>query len=834
MLASLHGSKGDEAMRAIRWGRTIGLTALVSAGVPVAAQQAATASTSGMLLAVKATPADGRILVTLPAADADGASGRFIYATSLRTGIGSANLRLDRGMLGPEHIVAFRRIGKKVAVTFENHQFRATGDAGVAAGGRTSFPTSIMAMLDIVSAEPGGGVTVDIAPFLTRDTLGIADSLNASWAMAGAGGGSAAGKGFHLVDGLSAADAASVKVFPDNIEVDALQTYQTDTPGREVERIAAEPRQIGFTVHHSFIRLPAPGFVSRNFDIRSAAGGNQYYDFGTPLGEDVVQQFANRFRLEKVDPAAARSRVKKPIVFYIDRAAPEPIRTALLEGVNYWATAFDKAGLIDAFRAELLPVGADPLDVRYSMVNWSNRLTRGWSYGGGIVDPRTGEIIKGNVVIGALRVRQDMTIFEGLVGTAANNSGGGNDPVKVSLDRIRQLGAHEVGHAIGFMHNFAGSTQGRTTVMDYPGPRIKLTDGRIDLSEAYAPGGGVWDDFTVDWLYADAAPGTDPDVEARTKALAIQAKGVRFITDIDGRASDTPSPWGSMWDDGPDPVASLNHMMAVRRVAIARFGPGVLRNGEALSDLRRKFVPVWLLHRYDIDAVGKLIGGIDYAYAVAGDNHPPATPVAAATQDAAIAAMLATLSTDVLTVPAALVMPLSSPMNGGSDVQFDQEVFRNAGAAAFDPLVAADVAAQITLDSLLAPARLARVFEQHRREPGMPGVDTLLDRLVAATVDTRGDAVGRRIAYRTIMTMAETARDDATSPDVAALLGDRLHAIATRFGKAGSGDDGAWSRHLAMLLTDEEKLTRELSKRQAVPAIPPGMPIGGDTGWFGD
>ncbi|MEG8053682.1 zinc-dependent metalloprotease [Sphingomonas aerolata] len=624
-------------MRGIIWGTTVGLLAAASGGGPVAAQQVARAATQAALLPVRAMPAEGRILVTLPAADADGASGRFLYATSLRTGIGSANLRLDRGMLGPEHIVAFRRIGKKVAVTFENHQFRATGDAGVAAGGRTSFPTSIMAMLDIVATEADGGVTVDIAPFLTRDTVGIAESLNASWAMAGAGGGSAAGKGFRLVDALSVADAGSVKVFPDNIEVDALQTYQTDTPGREVERIAGEPRQIGFTVHHSFVRLPAPGFVSRKFDIRSAAGGNQYYDYGTPLGEDVVQQFANRFRLEKVDPAAARSRVKKPIIFYIDRAAPEPIRTALLEGVNYWATAFDKAGLIDAFRAEILPAGADPLDVRYSMVNWSNRLTRGWSYGGGIVDPRTGEIIKGNVVIGALRVRQDMAIFEGLVGAAQTNSGSGNDPVRASLDGIRQLGAHEVGHAIGFMHNFAGSTQDRTTVMDYPGPRIKLTDGRIDLSDAYAKG-GVWDDFTVDWLYADAAPGTNPDVAARAKALAIQAKGVRFITDIDGRASDTPSPWGSMWDDGPDPVASLNHMMAVRRIAIAQFGPGVLRSGEALSDLRRKFVPVWLLHRYDIDAVGKLVGGIDYAYAVAGDNHPAAAPVAAATQDAALAA----------------------------------------------------------------------------------------------------------------------------------------------------------------------------------------------------
>lgn len=806
-------------MNRVRWLGTVGAVWLAAMAGPVTAQTAT-------LLPVKPVPPEGRILVTLPAPDADGLSGRFLYATSLRSGLGSADLRLDRGMLGPEQIVAFRRVGRKVAVTFENHQFRASGDAGVQAGGRTSFPASIVAMLDIVTAEPGGALTIDLAPFLTRDTVGIADALNT--------GGANGGRGFRLVEALSAADPASVRAFPDNIEIDALQTYQSDTPGREVGRIAPDPRAIGFTVHHSFIRLPAPGFVSRRFDIRSGGGGNQYYDYGTPLGQDVVQRFANRFRLEKVDPAAARSRVKKPIVFYIDRAAPEPIRTALKDGVNYWAAAFDKAGLIDAFRAEILPEGADPLDIRYNMVNWSNRLTRGWSYGGGISDPRTGEIVKGNVVIGALRVRQDMTIFEGLVGAAESNSGGANDPVRVSLARIRQLGAHEVGHAIGFMHNFAGSTQGRTTVMDYPGPRIKLTGGRIDLSDAYAPGGGAWDDFTVDWLYADPAPGIDPDAAAATKALAVQAKGVRFITDIDGRAVDTPSPWGSMWDDGPDPVASLQHMLAVRRLAIGQFGPRVLRPGEALSDLRRKFVPVWLLHRYDVDAVGKLVGGIDYAYAVAGDNHPLPAPVPAATQLAAIDALLATLSAEALTVPAALVMPLSSPVNGSGDVQFDQEVFRNAGAAAFDPLVAADVAAQIPLDSLLAPARLARLYEQHRRDPKLPGVEMLLDRLVTATVGARADAVGRRIAYRTILTIAEAAQDEAISPDVAALLGDRLRIIGATLGKGGAGEDGAWSRHVAALLADDDWLTRELAKRQKVPAIPPGMPIGGDSGWFGD
>lgn len=773
------------------------------------------------LLPVKAERSDGRILFTLPAPDRDGVAGRFIYANALRSGIGSANLRLDRGMVGPEQILAFRRIGKKIAVTFENLRFRATGDAGVQAGARTSFPFSVVAMLDVVATAADGAVTVDIAPFLTRDLLGIADALNEG------------GKGFRLVDALSATDPASVKVFPDNIEVDALQTYQSDTPGREIERIAVAPKQIGFIVHHSFVRLPAPGFQMRKFDTRSGASGEQYYDYGTPLGEDVVQQLANHFRIEKVDPAAPRSRVKKPIVFYIDRAAPEPIRTALLEGVNYWQAAFERAGLIQAFRAEILPEGADPLDIRYNMVNWSNRLTRGWSYGGGIVDPRTGEIIKGNVVIGALRVRQNMIVFEGLVGTAENNSGSANDPVRVSLDRIRQLGAHEVGHALGFMHNFAASIQNRASVMDYPGPRMRLVNGKIDLSDAYARSVGAWDDFTVDWLYGQPAPGVDPDVAARDKAMAVQAKGLRFVTDIDGRSPDTPSPWGSMWDDGPDPVASLRQIMAVRKVALANFGSGVLRPNEALANLRRKFVPVWLLHRYNVDAVGKLVGGIDSDYTVRGDNHPAASPVPAAAQITAIDALMTTLSSETLSVPDRLVMPLSAAINGRGDAQFDQEVFRNAGSFAFDPLVAADVAAQLTLDSLLAPARLARLFEQHRRDPAMPGVELLLDRVQSATIGARRDPVGRRIAHRAVMTIARSAKDVTTSPDVAAILEDRLARLATSLDAGGSGEDGIWGRHIAKLIKDKDLLQRELDKRPAAPAIPPGMPIG-DTGWFDD
>jgi hypothetical protein len=772
------------------------------------------------LFGTTARPEEGAVHFTLAQPDQEGSSGCYIYASSLRSGLGSPNIRLDRGMLGDEQLLCFRRMGDKVAAVFENPRFRATGDADTDRGARESFPFTVASMLPVVATTRGGGIVVNMAPFLSNDVIGIAAALNQD------------GKGYRAAPQLSAVDTASLKAFPDNVEIDAVQTFTSNTPGREVSTLAPDPRQVSFTVHHSFIRLPEAGFVPRLADPRAPVSGPLLYDYGAPLGEPVAIQLAARFRLEKTDPAAERSTVKKPIVFYIDPAAPEPVRTALLEGVNYWARSFERAGFIDAFRAEMLPPGADPLDVRYSMVNWANRLTRGWSYGGGIRDPRTGEIIKGNVVIGALRVRQDIAIFEALAGTAENNTGSGNDPVRVSLDRIRQLGAHEVGHALGFMHNFAGSTQDRTTVMDYPGPRMKITDGRIDLSDAYATDGGAWDDFSVDWLYADPAPGGDPEAHAREKALAAKTAGLRFIADIDGRDPSLPSPIGSMWDDGPEPLAALANTLAVRDLGLAGFGDQVLLPKEPLANLRRKFVPVWLLHRYDVDAVGKLIGGLDYEYAVRGDNHPVPAPFAAATQRQAIDALIGTLSSSRLTVLDRLVPLLSVPTTGDRDPQFTNEVFQNAGAAAFDPLVAADVAAQLPLDSLLAPARLTRLFEQHRRDPSMPGAADLVEALDRQVISVRPDAVARRIAYRAIMTIAAVQRDPATSPNVAAILAGRLDSIGKRLASGGSGEDGAWASYVAGLLQDEQRLLPMLEQRERVPDIPPGMPIGGDTGWF--
>lgn len=795
-----------------RYGTVFALGLLVSvAAMPAMAQSAAPAAT---LLPVAGK--DGKVLLTLPAPAADGTMGRYLYATTLRTGLGSAPLGLDRASFGPTQLLVFRRIGNRIAIQFESGRFRATGaPAAEQAAARDSFANSTVWMGDIASTNPDGGVTIDISGFLSRDLIGIAGALERGGA-----------KGFRQVDSLSAADPGSIKAFPDNIEIDALLTFASDTPGDEVENIAPDPHRISFILHHSFVRLPGPGYVPRRFDPRAGGFASQAVDFAAPLGHDVVYDVVNRFRLEKIDPAAPRSRVRKPIVFYIDRAAPEPIRSALVEGVNWWAEAFDKAGYIDAFHAEVLPEGVDPMDVRYNVVNWVNRATRGWSYGQVIADPRTGEIVKGSVLLGSLRVRQDMLIYESLVGADKVGTGGPNDPVQVALARIRQLGAHEVGHALGLVHNFAGSTQGRASVMDYPAPRITLVDGKPDLSDAYGTGIGKWDEFAIDWAY-----GGDSDAAARAKADAMVASGARFVSDGDSRAADSAQPWGSLWDDGADPVAELNRMLGVRAAALANFGTAALRSGEPLADLRRKFVPVWLLHRYQVEAAAKLVGGVDFTYAVKGDPRPGGDPVPAAQQLAALDALLAGLTPAALTVPPALLPLLSAADSGNDNRQYDIEVMDTAGSSVFDPLVAADTASVVVLGPLLAPKRLTRLQIQHMADPALPGVEMLLDRLQATVLARRDTVLGRRIAYRTLMMLAQVWLSPASDPEVAATIGARLSSIARSLDQGG----GAWGKSIGALLRDRTVLGQELAKQAKPPALPPGMPIGGaSSGWLDD
>ncbi len=808
-------------MRHIRLG-----TLLLALSVPLAPlgaqvgpkEVAAPAGESG-LVSVRTDPAEGRILLTLPRPAEDGIALRLLYSTALKTGLGSAPLVLDRGRTGNTQLLAFRRIGGKIAVQFENPRFRAGGgDSAQHKAVASDFGISTVWLTDIAETLGDGRLVIDIAPFLALDTLGIAASLNQDQDNFGIGtSASIAGKGFKLEDKRSLADPASVRLFPDNLEIDAVQTYVSDKPGAEIENIVPDPQKVTLTVHHSFVRLPEPGFVARRFDPRLGGFSTQVVDFSAPLGAPVVYDLANRFRLEKIDPAAPRSRVKKPIIFYLDRNTPEPIRSALLEGIGWWGDAFDKAGFIDGFRVEMLPEGADPLDVRYNMVNWVDRATRGWAYGQQIADPRTGEIVKGMVVLGSLRARQDIQIFQALVGAGQLGTGGPNDPVQVALDRLRQLGAHEVGHTLGFAHNFAASTQDRASVMDYPPPRIGLVDGKPDLSDAYAEGIGSWDVATARWLYADADERETAEAAAR----------YRYVQDDNARAADTAYAWGGLWDDGADPVAELNRLMDVRAAALSGFGLGALSPGEPVSNLRRRFVPLWLLHRYQLVAAAKQIGGVDFVYALNGGGREVAEPVAADRQRAALDAALATLRPQALRVPSALVPLLSAAQNGSSDRQYETEVFATAGGPVFDPLVAADAAAQLTVQTLLAPRRLARLVVQQQGDASALGVGELLDRLTGAVLSSTEDDLGRRIAYRTLATMAQVARRPDASPEVAAALEQKLIDVAgTLARRKARGAERAWALSLSRRLLDPEQREQLAAALPRTVSVPPGDPIG--------
>lgn len=764
----------------------------------------------------------------------------LLYQISLPAGIGSNPIGLDRGQLGGTYVVSFERVGPKVLMIQPNYRYRAlSDDEAERRAVADSFAKSVIWGFKVEAAE-GNKVLVDATALLLRDAHGVAERMR----------GARQGN-FRFDESRSAFYLPRTKGFPKNTEVETVITLAGEDPGGLLRGVAPTAQSVTVRQHHSFVELPDLNYKPRQYDPRVSAMAMMFYDYASPFNEPIEKRWIRRHRLQK----NAAGEVVKPIVYYVDNGVPEPIRSALVEGASWWAQAFEAAGFKNAYRVEVLPADADPMDVRYNMINWVHRSTRGWSYGSAVTDPRTGEIIKGNVSLGSLRIRQDVMLGTGMIPLtaamgdverqceagdspeldylAATSADPATDSTTMALARIRQLSAHEVGHTLGFSHNFAASSYNRGSVMDYPAPWVEIKNGKLDLSNAYAVGIGEFDKFSVRFAYEQFPAGADEKAELEKIIQKGLADGMLFIDDGDARGVGTAHPLASVWDNGADAIATLRHEMEVRRIGLKDFGLRSISAGQPLSALEAKLLPLYLHHRYQLIAASKSLGGLYFTYAVktaAGPSPAKFREVVSATrQREALKALLDTLKVEELALPQNildLIPPVATGYEGGT-----AEYFSRRSDPAFDPLAAATISADLTLIALLDPNRAARLIQFHGENPANPDLKEVIDAVIAATwkaaapANAYHRAIQRSVQSVTVQKLMALASDESASPLVRAEASAGLRSLNALLKATASTD-----AHRRAAQEDIERfLTRPDAVRQPsrpLPA-PPGDPIGG-------
>ena len=744
----------------------------------------------------------------------------FLAVSYLSRGMGSNDVGLDRGKIGAQKVVSFFRSGNKVLLIQPNLDYRAdTEDSLEVRAVSESFATSVIWGFTAL-AEEAGKVLIDITGFLLSDQNHISEVLKYN------------GQGSYRVDdSRSAMNMDRTKNFPGNTEFDVLLTYSGENTGRFVREVVPSPEHVTLGQHISLVRLPdLAEYQPRIFLPESGFMSLQYMDLARPLGQSLTKRFIYRHKMEKKDPSAAISEAVEPIVYYLDPGTPEPMRSALLEGAAWWSEAFEAIGYKDAYQVKLLPPDADPLDIRYNVIQWVHRSTRGWSYGSSITDPRTGQILKGHVSLGSQRVRQDYLIAEALLSPYETGRTIPGDMQEMALARLRQLSAHEVGHTLGFQHNYIASADALSSVMDYPHPLVTLKDDSLSLEDAYDTGIGEWDKVFVAYGYQDFPDNLDEEESLEAILEKARADGLRFLSDRDARGEGSAHPYTHLWDNAPNAVAELERMITIRRHLLEKFSEKNIREGKPYSELERVLVPAYMFHRYQLEAATKTLGGMHYNYALRGEELK-LEMVSPADQLACLDAILKTIEADFLAIPEEILDILPPKPLG---YQRDREHFKSRTGITFDPLAAVESAADQTLSLLFNTMRATRIVEHHARDAEQPGLQDILDRIIDASwhiiyVDPYLAEIQREVNYLVLHHMMMLASDKSALEQVRAITSYKLDELEKwiKSQMAYSWDIGQ-EAHFKYTLKQISHYREHPEKYEHESPLeaPPGQPIG--------